>query len=292
MQHATRDRQHATRNIASKSSAPHLRQDWEGRLSRRCLRDPAIGSKRCKQRCAALQIRCAALPPRCAALPPRCAALPPRRAALPPGCASRQRHGQVKTITNIPIQPNIVQLEFSLEQIEKSGECPASAPTQRNAVATRRNADLQRCLQRFEPIAGSQRRRRKPALPVLSQMWRRAFACNVACCPLHVACCMVPVACCMSSVACRLVPVACCPFHAACCELYVARRRVPALHAEGDQRPAAVAARLHPRQARTGLTPATSAPRLGSPLPHATEHVASTMTMTPVNTGDGFVLFF
>ena len=64
-----------------------------------------------------------------------------RRAAR--GGAALQRHGQVKTITNIPIQPNIVQLEFSLEQIEKSGkcrECSNAVATQRNGFATQRNA--------------------------------------------------------------------------------------------------------------------------------------------------------
>jgi hypothetical protein len=118
-------------------------------------------------------------------------------------------------------------------------------------------------------------------------MWRRAFACNAACCMLPLSF-LLPVAyyyyvayysysgtLTLTLILTLILFLFLFLFLFSYLILIV---RVPALHAQGDQRPAAVAARLHPRQARPGLTPstsapglgltpATSAPGLGSPLP-------------------------
>jgi hypothetical protein len=100
---------------------------------------------------------------------------------------------------------------------------------------------------------------------------------RVACCMLRVACCMPRVACCMPRAACCVPRVACRVLRVACCMLRAApqqqqvRGHCRALLDFGQRAEAVRVLRggrcgeLH--QGEAGLTPATSAPGLGAPLP-------------------------
>jgi hypothetical protein len=134
---------------------------------------------------------------------------------LPPGCASRQRHGQVKTITNIPIQPNIVQLEFSLEQIEKSGkcrECSNAVATQRNGFATQRNAVCNASSRsRDREDTGVKACPPSPGADVAQSFCLQCCVLRAVCRVLHVAWCLLHGACCMFPLS-FLLPVAYCSY--------------------------------------------------------------------------------